>query len=396
MSHEIGIGLVGYGAIGRVHALCYRMLPLAYPDLPLMPRIVAVATASAASAERARRELGDLLATTDLDELLRHPEVAMVDCCAPTGEHVRVAQAALQADKALFCEKPLGANEAEAQAIAALAQERGLHGGLNYHFRYIPAIQEARRRIEAGLLGEVYGFHMRYYRASNLRADRPLTWRFAGPGSGVLVDLGSHLIDLVLHLLGPIATVAAQTRTVVAERTGPGGLLAAVESDDVAWLQLELASGGRGTLEASKAVPGAADDLRIEAYGAHGTLIFDTRDPNVLQLAEGPSSPPGGQTIATFSRAWPLQRHARRRDAHQLATVASGLDRRVPRRAGRGHARAARPWRWAGGRPGDRGGAALGGPGRAGYSHPLCLVIQCPEYRSRIHPRRRAKGREGF
>jgi predicted dehydrogenase len=305
MTREIGIGLVGYGAIGRVHALCYRMLPLAYPDLPLIPRIVAVATAGAASAERARRELGDLLATTNLDELLRHPDVAVVDCCAPTGEHAHVAQAAMLAGKALFCEKPLGATEAEAEAIVALAQQRGLQGGLNYHFRSIPAIQEARQRIEAGLLGEVFSFHMRYYRASNLRADRPLTWRFAGPGSGVLADLGSHLIDLVLHLLGPIATVAAHTRTVVAERMGPGGLPAAVESDDVAWLQIELAGGGRGTLEASKLVPGAADDLRIEAYGARGTLIFDTRDPNALQLSEGPGCPPGGQTIATFSRALP-------------------------------------------------------------------------------------------
>ena len=60
MAPEIGVGLIGYGAIGRLHALCYRMLPLAYPDLPLMPRIVAVATASSASADRARRELGEL------------------------------------------------------------------------------------------------------------------------------------------------------------------------------------------------------------------------------------------------------------------------------------------------------------------------------------------------
>ena len=87
MAPEIGIGLVGYGAIGRLHALCYRMLPLAYPDLPVAARLVAVATASAASAERARRELGDVTATTDLAELLDRPDIAVVDCCAPTGDH---------------------------------------------------------------------------------------------------------------------------------------------------------------------------------------------------------------------------------------------------------------------------------------------------------------------
>lgn len=305
MSREIGVGLVGYGAIGRVHALCYRMLPLMYPDLALQPRIVAVATGSERSAERARRELGDLLVTTDLDELLAHPQVGMVDCCAPTGAHLQIAQAVLNANLPLFCEKPLGATAQESQALTALAQQRGVAGGLNFHFRAIPPLQEAHKRIAAGLLGEIYGFHMRYYRASNLKADRPLTWRFVGPGSGVLVDLGSHLIDLVLWLLGPITSVSAHLRTIVPERPGADGRLAPVESDDIAWLQLGLANGGRGTLEASKAVPGAADDLRIEAYGSAGALFFDTRNPNVIELAEGTHSPTGGVRIATFSRTLP-------------------------------------------------------------------------------------------
>ena len=65
MAPEIGVGLIGYGAIGRLHALCYRMLPLAYPDLPLMPRLVAVATASlvgAAAPPQPRAVRADLAA----------------------------------------------------------------------------------------------------------------------------------------------------------------------------------------------------------------------------------------------------------------------------------------------------------------------------------------------
>jgi predicted dehydrogenase len=304
MNRELGIGLAGYGAIGRMHALCYRMLPLAYPDLPVTARIVAVATAGATSAERARRELG-VEATTDLGTLLGHSGVAAIDCCVPTGDHARIAHAALLAGKALFCEKPLAANAEEATQIAMLARQRGLVGGVNYHFRQVPAIQEARRGIEAGLLGEVYGFHMRYYRSSSLRRDRPLTWRFAGPGSGVLADLGSHLIDLALHLLGPIDAVAAHMRTVVAERPGPDGRPAPVEADDAAWLDIELAGGGRGTIAASKLVPGAADDLRIEAHGSRGALLYDSRDPNTLHVAESGDAPVGGTSVATLSRTQP-------------------------------------------------------------------------------------------
>src|SRR5262245_31769871 len=272
------------------------MLPLAYPDLPVTARLVAVSTAGAASAERARRELG-VAATTDLGMLLGHPGVAVIDCCAPTGDHARIAQAALQAGKALFREEPLAASAEEAVQIPALARQRGLMGGVNYHFRQVPAIQEARRRAEAGLLGEVYGFHMRYYRSSSLRRDRPLTWRFAGPGSGVLADLGSHLIDLALHLLGPIAAVAGHMRTVVAERPGPDGRPAPVEADDAAWLDVELAGGGCGTIAASKLVPGAADDLRIEAYGSRGALVYDSRNPNMLHIAEGAGGAGGGTSV---------------------------------------------------------------------------------------------------
>ncbi len=302
MNRDIGIGLIGYGGIGRVHALCYRMLPLAYPGLAARARIVAVVTASAASAERARRELGDgVLTTTDAGAVLANPAVTAVDCCAPTGDHARLAEAALRAGKALFCEKPLGATPGEAERIVTLAQERGLPGGVNFHVRFAPALQEAHRYVASGILGTVRSFHLRYYRSSNLRRDRALSWRFSGPGSGVLADLGAHMIDLVLYLLGPVAAVSARTVTTIAERPGPDGRPALVEGDDAAWLSLELAVGGCGTIEVSKVVPGAGDDIRIEAYGDTGALVFDTRDPNGLEVVEDGCA----RRIATLSRTTP-------------------------------------------------------------------------------------------
>jgi predicted dehydrogenase len=243
--------------------------------------------------------------TTSFEHLLENPAVALVDCCAPTGDHARMATATLIAGRALFCEKPLTASLEDSEQIVALALAQSLAGGMNFHFRWIPAIQEARRLIDAGLLGDVLGFHMRYYRSSNLQRDRLATWRFTGAGSGVLVDLGAHLIDMTLHLLGPIASVAAHTRTLVAQRPSADGRLIPITSDDVAWLQIELAGGGRGTIEVSKLVPGAADDLRIEVYGTHGSLTFDTRDPNSLTVAEGASAALGGRSLATFSRTTP-------------------------------------------------------------------------------------------
>lgn len=305
MAQELGIGLIGYGAIGRVHALCLKMLPMLYPSLPLRPKIVAVASGSSNSTERARQELGDIFITTDYRELLQRDDIAVIDCCTPTGQHAEMALAVLQAGKQLLCEKPLAATGAEALAIANLAQERALAGGVTYHLRFIPAIQEARRLIENGLLGELHSFHLHYYRASNLQPDRPVTWRFAGSGSGVLQDLGSHLLDLVNYLFGPIARVNAQLRTVVPTRLGPDGKPVTITSDDSALLQLKLAEGGIGTIEASKVVPGAADDIRIVAYGSKGSLVFDTLDPNGLQVVDNPEAAVGGRRISTLSFALP-------------------------------------------------------------------------------------------
>ncbi len=294
-----GIGLAGYGGIGRLHALCWRMLPLVYPELPTV-RLAVVAAASEATRARARRELGAEVAILD-DALLiaTHTEVQIVDCCLPTDAHVALVTRALANGRAVFCEKPLTSDLLATQQLAAQAAQMGVVASVNYHFRQVPALAEARRRVQAGLLGEVRGFHLRYHRASNLNIHRPITWRFVGDGSGVLLDLGAHLVDQVLTLLGPVARVAARTRTVVRERPGVDGTLTAVSGDDIAWLDLELADGGYGTISVSKMVPGANDDVRIEAYGARGALLYDARDPNVIEIAEN-----GGamQRITMLSR----------------------------------------------------------------------------------------------
>lgn len=300
----IGIGLIGYGGIGRLHALCLRMLPLCYPDLPPI-RLVAVQTASANSAARVRQELGeDVIATTSLHDLLANPDIQVIDCCAPTGDHAAIALASFAASKAFFCEKPLAGSLDEAEGIVAAAEMAGCAGGVNFHFRQVPALQEARRLVANGLLGEPIGFHLRYYRSSNLKRDRPITWRFRGPGSGVLVDLGAHMIDQLLTLLGPVAWLSARTRILVPERRGPDGAPVAVESDDVAWLSLGMANGAVGSIEVSKLVPGASDDIRIEVYGSGGSLLYDSRDPNTLTVVEGANST-SERRLLTLSRTQP-------------------------------------------------------------------------------------------
>jgi predicted dehydrogenase len=287
----LGVGLVGYGGIGKLHASVYRSLPVAYGQSLPAVRLVGVCTLSQGSADRARAETGVELATTDLAALLGHPDLDVVDCCVPTAAHAAVAAAAFAADKALYCEKPLAHTLAAAEDIAAAARHPF---GVHFHFRWAPALRHARRLIDDGFLGDLYSARLVYLRSSNVDPRRPISWRFRrAEGGGVLLDLGSHIVDLACYLFGPIAAVSARLSTIIPQRTGADGSLEQVDVDDMAWLDVEFSRGGVATLEASKMAVGAQDDLRFEAYGSRGALRFDAMDPHWLWTCEAQSQGQG-------------------------------------------------------------------------------------------------------
>jgi len=314
------IGIIGYGAIARLHATVLHMLPQLYPQLALRPQLAAICAGGPQSQATARRDWPAVPQLSYAD-LLADPTIALVLCATPTGSHAEHVAQALAAGKHVFCEKPLTVQRSQSLALWHQAQSQGLLLAMNHHFRRIPALQHARTLIANGQLGRGVSAHLRYFRASNVRPDRPLTWRFRGDAGGVLVDLGSHLIDLTHYLFDQrIVRVQAQLRTVWPQRPDQHGVLTDVTSDDVAWLNAELADGMRVSIEASKVVPGAADDIRVEAYGDQGSFVFDMADVNTLQIgrADAPAamqrthqwnrqSPqptlPGAET-ATGSLAW--------------------------------------------------------------------------------------------
>lgn len=297
MTPTIGIGLVGYGAIGRLHASVIQLLPQLYPTLSVRPQLVALCAGGSRSQANAQRDYPQVPQVT-WPELLALPQVDIVAICTPTAMHADQVHAALSADKHVMCEKPLTVNPSQSVELVSLAAARQRLLVLNHHFRRIPAISEARRLIAQGHLGAAISAHMRYFRASNVAADRPVTWRFHGDAGGVLVDLGSHLIDLCHYLFdSPIVRVQAQLHTAIPQRPDGHGGMATIASDDVAWLNAQLANGMRVTIEASKMVPGAADDIRIEAYGQRGSLIFDTHNANALTIGTAAQAAAMQQTM---------------------------------------------------------------------------------------------------
>lgn len=296
---ELRVGLIGYGFIGKVHTLAYQCLPMMYDPMPARVRLAAVCAASRASVDRALSQAGFESGTTDWREVVERDDIDLIDCCAPNSLHRDIVIAALQAGKHVYCDKPLATNLSEAREIVAVARAcRGRHQ-MTFQNRFVAAMMRAKQLVDEGFLGRVFGFRACYLHAGYTDPERPMSWRLdAAEGGGALVDIGSHILDLLRYLLGDIAAVFAATETFIRERpvSGSADRKAPVTVDDVALLTLRMANGALGTLEASRFATGTNDELRIEVHGEMGALRFNLMDPNWLYAfdARDPEAPLGG------------------------------------------------------------------------------------------------------
>jgi levoglucosan dehydrogenase len=294
------IGLVGYGGIGRVHAMAYRDIAFHYGLPASTIQIVGVATSRPETARQAAGEIGCDYFTDDFSEMLARPDVDIIDCCTPNNAHEAILIAAAAAGKHIYCEKPLSINAAEGHRIVTAVQKTNVKSQMTFNFRFFPAVIRARQLIETGFLGRVFSFRGRYLRSSYISAAKPYTWRLskAYSGGGALFDLGSHLLDLVYFLLGDFDSVQAHLETLIPQRpAAPGSSeMMPVDVDDLALLHVRMANGAIGTLEVSRMGTGATNDLQIEISGDQGALRFKSEDPTWLEVYDvrDPEQPLGG------------------------------------------------------------------------------------------------------
>jgi predicted dehydrogenase len=296
---NFSIGLVGYGGIGKLHTVNWRNLHLYYSDLPVNLVLRGAAARTDGSAGKAVAEGGYAYGTTDFRELIDDPEINLIDICTPNDLHYPVFMAALEAGKDIYCEKPLALNLDQAGEMLSRVESSRSIVQLAFCFRFIPAVMRAKQLIEEGILGEVINFRAQYFHSSYLNPDKPMSWRLSqeASGGGALVDLGAHVIDLMLHLTGPFKRVMAQTKTFVPERPGiTEDKRVEIKVDDHAQLLIELASGGIGIIEVSRVAQGTTEDLNFEIHGDQGAIKFNVMDPSWLYVYDGrdPKKPLGG------------------------------------------------------------------------------------------------------
>lgn len=292
MSNEdvIGIGLIGYGYIGRVHAYAYQSLPFLYHPMPRPVNLVGVAAHSEKTLRLAAEQTGALLTSRDYHQVISDPRVDVVDICLPNHLHKEVVLAAVKAGKHIYCEKPLAASLADALEITQAVQGSQRIFQVTFNYRFTPAVIHARQMMQSGFLGDITGFTAGYLHSGYLGSSRPMSWRLrrSQSGGGALVDLGSHAADLVVHLTGQkIQRLLANTSTIVRRRQGPGNVWEDVDVDDQAQVLAELESGASGIITASRVALGAVDSLDITVRGTHGAFSWHLMDPNWLEIYDG-------------------------------------------------------------------------------------------------------------
>jgi predicted dehydrogenase len=293
---ELGIAVLGGGFMARAHSFGYRVLPtILKPPVPYRMSVMC----SLYDHERAlAKQYGWEGWTKDWDAVLDSPDIDIVDICLPGHLHRGAAVAVAKAGKHVSCEKPLGNSFAETQEMAAAVRAAGVNNMVAFCMRQLPAVYLAKELIEEGQIGEVW--HWRGCWIADWLTDPnvPLAWRMRREfaGSGALGDIGAHVLDLALYLVGGIREVIGTAKTFIKQRpvadpfqsqqTAPlDGVvkMGPVTVDDAAAWLAHFDNGAMGTFEFTRMAAGNKEFMGFEINGSKGSVRYDYRVMNELQ-----------------------------------------------------------------------------------------------------------------
>jgi len=291
---RVSTAIIGTGFMGRVHAEQIRRL--GFVD------IAGVASINAAEAAAFGQSMGIERTTGDYKELLADPSIQAVHVLTPNALHYPVSMDALNAGKAVLCEKPLSVSAKEAANMLKLAEKKKLVHAVNHNLRYYPLVQHIRQYIAAGELGDV--LHVQgTYSQDWLLYDTDFYWRIETKDNGALRavgDIGSHWMDMIQHLTGlPITALCADLATFHKTRKKPKAAIQTfagkklkpadyeevkINTEDYGGLLLHLGESARGAVTASQVAAGNKNRFAFEIYGTKSGVMWNQERPDELWI----------------------------------------------------------------------------------------------------------------
>ena len=278
---DVGIGIVGYGMMGKAHSYAYTAAPV-MRKLAVRPRLRVISGRDQTRVAAAAGAYGIPEWTVDWRELIARPDVDIVDVCTPPGTHAEIAIAAADAGKAVLCEKPLAVTYAQARSALKAVRERGVLNAVGFNYRRLPAVSLMKRMVDEGAVGTIRLTRATWLSDEFVDPAIPFDWRFdRAMGGSTIADLGSHLVDMATWMAGPIAEVSAQSETFTPERSGRR-----VTVDEASSALARFVSGARGVFEMARTAVRRPCDFTLEVNGDKGTLVFDYARLNELRFGD--------------------------------------------------------------------------------------------------------------
>jgi len=286
---QLNVAMIGYGFMGRAHSNAFSQVNHFF-QLPYRP---VLKTICARNPERARAfadRWGYQTIESDWKKVVESPDIGLVDIASPNDTHAEIALAAAAAGKIVMCEKPLGRNAAESEAMVAAVTKAGVPNMVWYNYRRVPSVMLAKQLIDEGRLGKIFHYRAKFLQDWTISADLPQggegLWRLdvSVAGSGVTGDLLAHCIDTAMWLNGPIIEVSALTETFIKERKhNLTGEVAPVGIDDASLFLARFANGSLATFEATRYARGHKALYTLEINGANASIEWDLHDLHRLK-----------------------------------------------------------------------------------------------------------------
>ncbi len=274
---DIRAGVVGTGFVGTVHVQALRLLG------------IEVAGVVGSTPERATaKALAPVYAS--LDALLADEAIDVVHVTTPNHLHAPQVRQVLAAGKHVICEKPLATTSQESAELLALAEASGLVHCTNFNLRFFPLVHDARARVAAGEVGDVWSVHGGYLQ-DWLLYPTDWNWRLEPEKGGALraiADIGSHWMDMAQFVSGRrIVELCADLATTIPVRHRPVGEVetftsagdveredAPMATEDLGHVLVRFEGGTRGVFSVSQVSAGRKNMLHFEVDGSEGAVAW--------------------------------------------------------------------------------------------------------------------------
>ena len=256
LNMKLGIGIVGSGAIAKVHAACIKAQHNTY--------LTGILSRSQKNASVIADEFNTAVFTNS-KEFYKQANLDAVCICNESGRHGEVITEAIHENKHILCEKPLETSLPKIDIILDQLKKTSLKLGVVFQNRLNPAYKEFKFAVQSGKLGTILlvTTQINWYRDATYYQNNAWRGTLELDGGAALINQGIHTLDLLLDLMGEVEQVGAKIDTKVHD----------IEGEDLAVAHLTFKNGSLGTLSAGTCLyPGFPESISV--FGTKGSMVF--------------------------------------------------------------------------------------------------------------------------